>query len=211
MPHHQDLSVRAGLLKAYAALAQTYDANRGLFDMSEVLEDSFSRLPPTPGTLIDLGCGAGEPVPAAFLERGWQVIGVDFCPEMLALAARHVPQMQRVKADMREVDFPNESADVVTAIYSLFHLPASEHPGLFARVRRWLRPGGRFLFTYASRDYTGQDEFDGYKTFMGQRLYYSHLDPTGLAQQVCDAGLELEAVTPRDIGGERFLWVSAKC
>jgi SAM-dependent methyltransferase len=210
MPQDPDNALRAGLLQAYAALARTYDANRGLFDMSEVLREAFSRLSPTPGRLIDLGCGAGEPVPAAFLERGWEVIGVDFCPEMLALAAHHVPRMQRVQADMRAVDFPAASADAVTAIYSLFHLPATTHADLFARVHRWLRPGGRFLFTYAGRDYTGAESFDGYKTFMGQRLYYSHRDPATLTRQLRGAGLAPEAMTPREIGGERFLWVIAE-
>ncbi len=210
IPRHPDLSQRAGLLKAYAALAQSYDDNRGQFDMSAVLEDLFSRLPSSPGQLIDLGCGAGEPVAAAFFERNWQVTGVDFSPDMLALAARHVPQMQRLQADMREVEFPAASADAVTAIYSLFHVPASDHPALFSRVRDWLRPGGRFLFTYAGRDYTGQDQFDGYQIFMGQPLYYSHCDKDSLAREVRNAGFELEAMTPRDIGGERFLWVMAK-
>jgi SAM-dependent methyltransferase len=196
--------------RAYEALAATYDSNRGLFDMTPILEDFFARLPPGDGELLDLGCGAGEPVAEAFVERGWLVIGVDFCEAMLALARRHVPHMRRICADIREVAFAPESFSAVTAVYSLFHVPADEHLSLFRRAQTWLRPGGRFLFTYASRDYTQADAFDGWKTFMGQRLYYSHRTPDTLASQLEAAGLECESLQEREIGGERFLWVIAR-
>lgn len=201
--------VASDMRRAYEALAAGYDSNRGLFDMAPVLEDFFARLPPAGGDLLDLGCGAGEPVAAAFIDRGWSVIGVDFCPAMLALAQRHVPTMELICADIREVAFEPRSFSAMTAVYSLFHVPADDHLDLFRRARTWLRPDGRFLFTYASRDYTRADAFDGWKTFMGQRLYYSHRTPETLASQLAAAGLECESLQEREIGGERFLWVVA--
>ncbi|WP_242464302.1 class I SAM-dependent DNA methyltransferase [Thiococcus pfennigii] len=195
------------LLAAYDALAETYDAHRGLFDMRAVLEDLFARLPAC-GTLLDLGCGAGEPCARAFLDRGWRVTGVDFCPAMLALAARYVPEMERIQADMRAVRLAPRRFDAVTAIYSLFHVPRRDHPALLARVRDWLRPGGRFLFTYATRAYTGAKRFDGTIEFMGQALFYSHATPEELRAQAEAVGLRWEDATPRAIGGETFLWVT---
>jgi len=127
------MSTNHALLQAYNALAAGYEANRGLFDMQPVLDAFFALLPASSGTLLDLGCGAGEPVAKAFIERGWAVTGVDFCAPMLALAAREVPVMQTIQADMREVAFAVGQFDAVTAIYSLFHVPCAEHPGLFAR------------------------------------------------------------------------------
>jgi cyclopropane fatty-acyl-phospholipid synthase-like methyltransferase len=197
------------LRHAYDALAKTYDANRGAFDMSAVLADLFARLPPVPGQLLDLGCGAGEPVAAAFIQRGWQVTGVDLSPAMLALAERYVPAMQRVLGDMCSVELPTSHFDVVTAIYSLFHVPRAEHPALFARIYNWLRPGGTLLFTYATQAYTGAERFEGTRTFLGQELFYSHLTPVELTGQVTGAGLTVADMRERDIGGERFLWVTA--
>jgi len=197
------------LKMAYEALAETYDANRGAFDMSAVLADLFARLPPTPGEALDLGCGAGEPVVAAFIERGWRVTGVDLSPAMLALAERYVPAMQRMLGDMRAVELPAGRFDAVTAVYSLFHVPSADHPALFARIRSWLRPGGTLLFTYATRAYTGAERFDGTKTFLGQELFYSHLTPAELEGQLEVARLAVADMRERDIGGEPFLWVTA--
>lgn len=191
----------------YDSFAKTYDANRDQFDLTDVLRDFRARLP-SAGDLLDLGCGAGEPVALDFVSRGWRVTGVDFSRSMLDLAARYVPEMQRIRADMRAVRFPDRSFDAITAIYSLFHVPWSEHPALFASMRRWLRPGAVALFTYATRAYTGHERFNGTKAFMGRDLFYSHTTPHDLHLQLSDAGLDVLDAQDREIGGETFLWVT---
>lgn len=194
----------------YDQIASTYEAHRDSFDMTPVLEGFWGLLPQPTGDLLDLGCGAGEPWARAFLDRGWRVTGVDFSAGMLALAAHSVPEMQRIYADMREVSFPPASFDAVTAIYSLFHVPCAEHPVLFERFRYWLRPGAVLLFTYATRDYTGADAFEGTIEFLGQPLFYSHDTPAALRQALGSAGFKILDETYRDIGGETFLWVTAE-
>ncbi len=89
-------------------------------------------------------------------------------------------------------------------------LPRSEadHAALFERWRRWLRPGGKALFTYATKAYTGSDEFDGTKRFMGEDLYYSHKRPEALYADLERIGFAIEAKECREIGGETFLWVT---
>lgn len=191
----------------YDRFAETYEANRGLFDMTSTLVPFYRGLNRDKGRLLDLGCGAGEPFPRYFLEKGWEVYGVDFSKKMLELAARFAPQMHTIYADMTEVEFPPAQFDAITCIYSLFHVPRNLHPELFAKFHRWLRPGGKVLFTYATRKYTGQDEFDGEKEFMGQRLFYSHTTEEKLREQLTAAGFEIESFEHLDIGGETFLWV----
>lgn len=197
------------LRAVYDRFADTYEANRGLFDMSPVLADFQARLPAT-GHLLDLGCGAGEPFASHFIRHGWQVTGVDFSPRMLDLAARYVPDMARVQGDMAEVAFAPASFDAVTAVYSLFHLPRARHPELFGRIAGWLRPGGHVLFTYATRHYTGAERFEGSKEFLGETLFYSHMTPDELERALVAGGLTPEELAYRNIGGETFLWVTAR-
>ena len=194
----------------YDHFAETYEASRGLFDMSDILGPFFARLDRPSGRLLDLGCGAGEPFPRFFLDHGWEVVGVDFSKKMLELAARYAPRMHTYHADILEVDFAPASFDALSCIYCLFHVPRARHPDLFARFCRWLKPGGKTLFTYATRAYTGQDEFEGTKEFMGQSLFYSHTTPERLRAQIESAGLALESADLRNIGGESFLWITAR-
>ena len=197
------------LEEIYDGFADTYEENRGLFDMTEVFDSFYARLDVEKGRLLDLGCGAGEPFPRFFVDRGWTVTGVDSSERMLALASVYVPELKTIHADMREVDFDPSQFDAITAIYSLFHIPRRDHASLFDKFHRWLRPAGMALFTYATKEYTGSDEFDGYKEFMEQQLYYSHDRPEKLFADLERSGLRIEAKDYRDIGNEVFLWVTA--
>jgi cyclopropane fatty-acyl-phospholipid synthase-like methyltransferase len=192
----------------YDQFAQTYEENRGLFDMTEVFNSFYERLGPQKGNLLDLGCGAGEPFPRLFIDRGWKVTGVDFSGKMLALASKYVPEMKTIKADVRAVEFEPNQFDAITAIYSLFHVPSVDHLALFEKLYQWLDPQGKVLFTYATKEYTGQIEFDGYKEFMGQKLYYSHKNPEKLYVDLEKIGFNIESRIYREIGGETFLWVT---
>jgi SAM-dependent methyltransferase len=198
------------LARIYDEFADSYEENRGVFDMTEVFDGFYQRLKSHgKGQVLDLGCGAGEPFAANFIAKGWSVKGVDFSNRMLELAARYVPDMETIHADIRNVDFLPGQFDAVTIIYTLFHLPRDEHVTLFRKILTWLRPGGKLLFTYATREYTGQHEFDGYIEFMGQRLYYSHKRPEQLRTDLEQLGYVIEGWDYRNIGGEIFLWVTA--
>ena len=197
------------LPEIYDGFAETYEANRGTFDMTEILGPFYASLAPCKGRLLDLGCGAGEPFPRYFLDRGWEVYGVDFSKKMLHLAAQYAPEMHTICADMLEVDFEPAHFTAITCIYSLFHVPRARHPELFSKFHQWLRPGGRILFTYAAKEYTGENEFEGFLEFMGQNLFYSHTSPEKLRTAIEQAGLRVESIHLREIGGESFLWVTA--
>ncbi|HOU57003.1 MAG TPA: methyltransferase domain-containing protein [Smithellaceae bacterium] len=196
------------LRQIYDRFADTYEQNRGLFDMSEVIDDFSRRLPQRPGRLLDLGCGAGEPFPAFFITRGWRVTGVDFSSRMLELARHYQPNMETVEADIRNVEFPDRQFDAVTAIYCLFHIEHEKHGGIFQKIFRWMKPAGKLLFTYATKEYTGAEIFNGYKEFMGEKLFYSHTTPGNLAAILKTIGFTIESETYRNIGGETFLWMT---
>ena len=202
--------MKKSLSVIYDIFANTYDQNRGLFDMSEVFWSFFNRLNVEKGNLLDLGCGSGESFSKLFIDQGWNATGVDFSEKMLEMASKYVPEMETICADMREVDFPSEKFDVITAIYSLFHLPQKDHPTLFSNFYKWLRPGGKAFFTYATKEYTEYDEFEGHRTFLGQELFYSHTTPEKLYSILEGFGFIIEASDYREIGGEVFLWITVK-
>jgi SAM-dependent methyltransferase len=199
---HNDLQI------IYDRLAETYEKNRGLFNMTDVIADFYSRLLSRKGRLLDLGCGAGEPFPAYFIARGWQVTGVDFSSRMIALAHRYQPDMKTIFADIGKVDFPDEQFDAVTAIYCLFHIEHQKHEEIFRKIFRWLAPGGQSLFTYATKEYTGADVFNGYKEFLGEQLFYSHTTPENLFTTIKSIGFTIASARYRQIGGETFLWMT---
>ena len=196
------------LRRQYGRLAAGYDENRGLFDMNEVIHTFYRDFTVERGNLLDLGCGAGEPMSRWFVDRGWTVRGIDYTPEMVDLARKYVEEMDATVADMRDVSFPPETYDGIISVYSLFHLPSEDQFMMLERMYRWLTRGGRALFTYATKSYTGHDVFSGYKLFMGEELFYSHRTPAELSHELDRIGFVTESMIYRDIGGEIFLWVT---
>jgi len=194
----------------YDHFATTYEANRGQFDMTDVLDTLWQRQNLSEGRLLDLGCGAGEPFSSFYIAKGWQVTGVDFSKNMLALASKFCPKMLQIQSDMRNIQFGQQQFDCITSIYSLFHLSVSEQDQLLETAFQWLKPNGYLLFTYASEQYTGEKIFSGTKTFMGQELYYAHTQPDVLINKLKDIGYQVISKESREIGGEIFLWITTK-
>ena len=177
--------------------------------MTEILDSFYNCLTVKEGKLLDLGCGSGEPFAKWFIDRGWSVTGVDFSEEMLELALKYVPKMETIHSDILKIEFKPNSFDAITATYSLFHIPSNEHVTLFEKIYTWLQPEGKLLFTYATKEYTGSNEFNGYKNFMGQELYYSHKTPEELFSDLEKIGFDIVSRENRCIGGETFLWITA--
>lgn len=101
--------------------------------------EAVSALPP--GTALDVACGTGRH--ALWLaERGWQVTGLDFSRNALAVAAgesrRRALPVRWVLGDARVWTPPDDGYDLVTMAF--VHLPS-----VLSRAARWLRPGGRLV------------------------------------------------------------------
>ena len=126
------------LRKIYDAFAKTYEENRGQFDMSDVLDGFYSTLKLENGKLLDLGCGAGEPVARYFTDHNWSVVGVDFSERMIELASKYVPEMPTMHADISEVDFESNQFDAIIASYSLFHISVDKHKDILKKFHKWL-------------------------------------------------------------------------
>ena len=167
------------------------------------VDDLADRLPAN-GRVLDLGCGNGTKI--ARLADRFDVVGVDISEQQLRLARATLESPTFVRADFTELDFPAESFDAVTALYSIVHVPRDEQPALFARILEWLKPGGFFL---ASLSHVGgEDRID---EWLGVDMFFSGFDAGTNRRLVREAGFELlgdELVWMQEPEGEvAFLWV----
>ena len=167
--------------------------------------EEFAALLPVPGSVLDLGCGAGVPSTRRLAET-FDVVGVDISEVQIGLARRNVPGATFVRADVIDLELAPASFDGVCALYSIAHIPREEHPGVFARVRRWLRPGGVFLASLGVGDLAG---WTG--DWLGEPMFFSSHAADENLRLLAEAGLDVahaDAVTMREPEGEAtFQWV----
>jgi SAM-dependent methyltransferase len=106
---------------------------------------------PTPGRLVDLGCGTGRLL-VHFARRGFSCLGVDLSPAMLDVvrekADREGLAIDRLQANLVELDpLPDAGFDYAACLFStLGMIRGRENRAKFlAHVRRILKPGGVFV------------------------------------------------------------------
>lgn len=101
--------------------------------------------------LLDIGCGAGN-YTLKMLSKipGLNCVLNDLSMPMLQKAKERVsPQtcgsVTLIQDDMRNLDLPGERFDIILAAATLHHLrDDADWEMMFARVYKWLRPGGSF-------------------------------------------------------------------
>jgi len=99
---------------------------------------------PESASLLDFGCGTGGF--AALIQSRWPSLGVEGCDlseGMLDEAVRRGTTLNLWKYDGR--DLPFERYDLVTAVCVFHHICPSEWVVVANRIRKALKPGGRFV------------------------------------------------------------------
>ncbi len=177
------------LWRLAAATQTVYERNAARFDAERpkrlherVWLDRFRELLPEGGTILDAGCGAGEPIAAYFRQCGYRVTGVDFSRAMLDLVNERFPDGDWRYADMRRLDLPDRF-DGIIGWNSFFHLTQAEQRTTLPRFAAHLSPGGALMLTVGDRagevtGHVGDDRV--YHSSLAREEYTAILDGLGL-------------------------------
>lgn len=103
--------------------------------------DKFLVKLPKKSKILDVGSGPGQ-FAKHMIEKGFEVIGIDFSKEMVAIAKEKVPGVDFRHMDMRQLDFPDKSFDGVLSAYSLIHIPSEQVLATLKSFHRILKTGG---------------------------------------------------------------------
>lgn len=143
--------------QAYNKIAEDYQ--EAYFDnplLAEAFDGWLAQLPPG-GSVLDAGCGHGDPVIGRLLEKGFQVTGSDFSPEMLRRAGQQFPQASFLQAETPAIA-EQAAFDGICSFNSLLYLDPIDLLHSIYRLHQALKPGG-LLFLYgfdAGPDWRGE-------------------------------------------------------
>jgi ubiquinone/menaquinone biosynthesis C-methylase UbiE len=92
--------------------------------------------------VADLGCGSGV-FTNLLHELGFEPIGLDISPKLIALGRRKYPDVEFLEGDAEHLPFPSASLDGVLLSGLVHHFPDPSR--CVAEVFRVLKPGGTFV------------------------------------------------------------------
>jgi len=110
--------------------------------------DLYAAMTPSGGSVLELGSGTGR-ISAELACRGFDVVGLEIAPAMLAQAEAKRPEnvtLMYVLGDMRRFDLGRRFDSVISPYYALAHLPPAEWPLVLANILRHLKPTGSVAF-----------------------------------------------------------------
>lgn len=215
------------LRKSYDAIADTYNGWAAVTNTEILLTyiDELCTLMPrltSTGTendettirVLEIGCGAGEPVLRNLLWRGGpglRITANDLSEVQLSLA-RTIPGAERVTflpGDAMDLSFADGSLAAVVVLYTFVHLPQDEQRELLSRIAHWLEPGGCLLANFAGAEMEGfvVEEWLGHKEGW---MFFSGLGAEETVESVAEVGMEVLVQHIEEDTLEQFLWLIAR-
>lgn len=127
----------------------------------------INTIPPS-GTILDVGCGSGEPLAKYFIDRGYSLVGLDNSEAMLELCRKRFPKHKWLLMDMRRLQL-EESFDCVIAWHSFFHIPKEEQEAVLVDMIAHVADKGLLVFT------SGVEHGEVWSNNGGEMLFHASL------------------------------------
>jgi trans-aconitate methyltransferase len=159
---------KAKVYEAYEEIVQWFDEARTKTLMeSEYLNLIISSIP-AGGSILDLGCGTGEPIAQFFINQGFKITGVDGSKKMIELCKHRFPTERWIVSDMREINL-HQKLDAIMAWHSFFHLDHDSQIKMFKIFSSHIKLHGVLAFT------SGHEYGEVWSDNGGQQLYHASL------------------------------------
>jgi len=188
----------------YERHACAFDNERGRSLFEKPWLDRFLALLPAAPSVLDIGCGSGEPIARHLTAQGCAVTGIDSSPTLIGLCRARFPQSDWQVADMRALALGRDF-DGLIAWDSFFHLTPADQRAMFAVFRAHAAAGAALMFT------SGPAHGEAIGSFEGEPLYHGSLAPEEYRGLLAGNGFEVvhhRAEDP-DCGGHT-IWLAQR-
>jgi SAM-dependent methyltransferase len=179
------------IMDLYQRHAIDWDRERGRDLFEKPWLDRFLALLPPGASVLDIGCGAGEPIARYLIETGCRVTGIDSSPALIGMCKHRFPDQEWVVADMRGLSW-DRRFDGILAWDSFFHLSPEDQRRMFPIFRRHARAKAALMFT------SGPSPGETIGTFQGEPLYHGSLDEAEYRSLLVQNGFEVVSYVVED-------------
>jgi SAM-dependent methyltransferase len=167
------------------------------------LERFLALLPKSP-SVLDIGCGSGEPIGRYLIESGCSVTGVDSSPEFISICNGRFPDHEWLMGDMRTLSL-GRAFNGLIAWDSFFHLSPHAQRAMFPIYRMHSMPRAALMFT------SGTSYGVSMGSYGGEPLYHASLDSDEYRTLLDLHGFDVISHVVEDpTCGRRTIWLSQR-
>lgn len=192
------------IVEIYTRHAHAWDQGRGRQFFEQTWVDRFLSYVDPGSPILDIGCGAGEPIAKYLVEKGHPVTGVDTSGPLIELSRAREPGQEWIVADMRQLDLRRQFGGLI-AWDSFFHLQAEEQRHMFPVFAKHAVRDAPLLFT------SGPQAGESIGTFEGSPLYHASLDASEYQHLLEQSGFKvLHHVANDQSCGGHTVWLARR-
>ncbi len=198
-------SADQNVINIYRRHASAWAKLRGRHLLEQVWLDKFLELIPKTPSVLDIGCGFGEPICRYLIEKGSEVTGVDASPELIRIARQRMAEATWIVSDMRTLRL-DAKFDGLIGWNSTFHLTPDDQRRMFPIFQRHAAKGSALMFT------SGPDHGDVIGEFEGEALYHASLNGDEYRSLLGQHGFEVvDHIIDDPDCGRHTVWLARFC
>jgi hypothetical protein len=192
------------IIDLYQRHAQAWANDRGNRLFETVWLDRFLALVPPGAAVLDIGCGSAEPIGRYFIEKGYDVVGVDSSPALIDICGGHFPDQEWIVADMRTLSLARAFGGLL-AWDSSFHLCPEDQRRMFPIFGRHAAAHAALMFT------SGPSHGESIGTYRGEPLYHASLDEVEYRSLLNEQDFDVVSHIVEDPGcGHHTIWLAQR-
>ena len=177
----------------YDAVAEDYIRARS--DAGAALVSAWAANLPVGASVLDLGCGHGDPNMPVLLKAGLEVAAIDASPSLLAAFQERYPCVEIACEPVQDSRFFERQFDAILAVGLIFLLPENEQLSLIDKMSAALSSQGQVLFSAPLEQGSWEDLLTTRRSIsLGERAYKAALKDAGF--------VEIDSLT--DQGGSHY-------
>jgi SAM-dependent methyltransferase len=190
------------IINLYQRFGLDWDRERERSLLEKAWLDRFLALLPLNPSILDLGCGAAEPIARYFIEKGCDVTGIDSSASLIGMCKDRFPDQVWTVIDMRTLSL-DRRFDGILAWDSFFHLCPEDQRRMIPIFHRHARPKAALMFT------SGPSHGETIGNDQGEPLYHGSLEGAEYRLLLDQNGFDVVSHVVEDPEcGHHTIWLS---
>jgi len=156
--------------------------SKGVNGVGAALVRQWAKSLPPNATVLDVGCGAGDPISKALVDEGLTIYGIDASPSMVQIFRQNFPNSPVACEAAEDSSYFNRQFDAIIAWGLMFLLPAETQEIVIQKMANALYAGGKLLFTAPSQKMKWEDAITEIESVsLGAEKYRELIAASGLS------------------------------